>query len=67
MGIAGLEISANNPDGYPFAVLCAVLSTIRAYRRALATRSAFNLFITFVLSAWIRAGLSRQCRASPGG
>ena len=39
-GIARLETNTTtNPDGYPFAVLCAVrLSTIHASRRALAAR-----------------------------
>ena len=58
VGIARLETdSATNPDGYPFAVLCAVRAE---YDPRVAPGIGGQvpvqngLFITFVLSAWIR-------------
>jgi hypothetical protein len=58
VGIARLEPNhANNPDGYPFAVLCAVPAE---YDPRLSPGIGGQvpvqngLFITFVLSAWIR-------------
>lgn len=58
VGIAQLETSnANNPDGYPFAVLCAVRAEYDP-RRSPGIGGQVpvqnGLFITFVLSAWIR-------------
>jgi hypothetical protein len=58
VGIAQLETnSANNPDGYPFAVLCAVQAEYdpRVSPGIGGQVPVQNgLFITFVLSAWIR-------------
>jgi hypothetical protein len=57
VGIARLETNADNPDGYPFAILCAV----RAEHDPRVSPGIGGqvpvqngLFITFVLSAWIR-------------
>ena len=58
VGIARLETnSTTNPDGYPFAVLCAVRAEYdpRVSPGIGGQVSVQNgLFITFVLSAWIR-------------
>jgi hypothetical protein len=58
VGIAKLEASnAHNPDGYPFAVLCAVRAEYdpRVSPGIGGQVPVQNgLFITFVLSAWIR-------------
>jgi len=58
VGIAQLETnSTTNPDGYPFAVLCAVRAEYdpRVSPGIGGQVSVQNgLFITFVLSAWIR-------------
>jgi hypothetical protein len=58
VGIARLETdTANNPDGYPFAVLCAVRAEYdpRVSPGIGGQVPVQNgLFITFVLSAWIR-------------
>jgi hypothetical protein len=58
VGIARLDTdNANNPDGYPFAVLCAVRAEYdpRVSPGIGGQVPVQNgLFITFVLSAWIR-------------
>jgi hypothetical protein len=58
IGIARLETNdANNPDSYPFAVLCAVRAEYdpRVSPGIGGQVPVQNgLFITFVLSAWIR-------------
>jgi hypothetical protein len=58
VGVAQLETnSPNNPDGYPFAVLCAVRAEYdpRVSPGIGGQVPVQNgLFITFVLSAWIR-------------
>ena len=58
VGIARLETdSANNPDGYPFAVLCAVRAEYDPHvSPGIGGQVPVQngLFITFVLSAWIR-------------
>jgi hypothetical protein len=57
VGIARLETNAANPDGYPFAVLCAVQAEYdpRVSPGIGGQVPVQNgLFITFVLSAWIR-------------
>lgn len=58
VGIARLESgNANNPDGYPFAVLCAVPADYDP-RESPGIGGQVpvqnGLFLTFVLSAWIR-------------
>jgi hypothetical protein len=57
VGIARLETNADNPDGYPFAILCAVRAEYdpRVSPGIGGQVPVQNgLFITFVLSAWIR-------------
>jgi hypothetical protein len=57
VGIARLETTADNPDSYPFAILCAVRAEYdpRVSPGIGGQVPVQNgLFITFVLSAWIR-------------
>ena len=57
VGIARLETNTDNPDGYPFAILCAVRAEYdpRVSPGIGGQVPVQNgLFITFVLSAWIR-------------
>jgi hypothetical protein len=57
VGIAPLETNTDNPDGYPFAILCAVRAEYdpRVSPGIGGQVPVQNgLFITFVLSAWIR-------------
>lgn len=67
-GIARLDASAhNNPEGLPFAVLCAVRAEYDT-RKSKGVGGQVpvqnGLFITFVLSAWIRE-LGFQATAAP--
>jgi hypothetical protein len=57
VGIARLETNADNPDGYPFAILCAVRAEYDPHvSPGIGGQVPVQngLFITFVLSAWIR-------------
>jgi hypothetical protein len=68
VGIARLETNtASNPDGYPFAVLCAVRTEYDPHvSPGIGGQVPVQngLFITFVLSAWIRE-LGFRARVAP--